>query len=172
MYRIASLIRKKRERASLSARKGNSWNYDELVDLVSEAEKIQQDLDTEKRLIDEVIESGWTHRLMSMITALTNAFHLEHPRLEAHRCLHEVFRLTCVLQLRCQVLNEPSTSLPIRLLIRQLLGLLESMMKQNLPGWCSCHWVQFQTALYCLDIKCENEQSDRDRINVLYDRTL
>ncbi|KAJ9094982.1 hypothetical protein QFC21_005775 [Naganishia friedmannii] len=57
MYRIAGLIRKKRERASASARKGNAWNYDELVDLVSEAEKIQQDLDTEKRLIDEVIES-------------------------------------------------------------------------------------------------------------------
>lgn len=57
MYRIAGLIRKKRERASASARKGNAWNYDELVDVVSEAEKIQQDLDTEKRLIDEVIES-------------------------------------------------------------------------------------------------------------------
>ncbi|KAJ9102980.1 hypothetical protein QFC19_004537 [Naganishia cerealis] len=152
MYRVAGLIRKKRNRASQSVQDGTTWRYDELMDLVSEAEKIQQDLDSEKRLIDEVIEN--------------------HPRLEAHRCLHEAFRLACVLQLRCQVLNEPSTSLPIRLLIRQLLGLLESMMKQNLPGWCSCHWVQFQTALYCLDIKCENGQSDRDRINVLYDRTF
>ncbi|KAJ9115427.1 hypothetical protein QFC22_005184 [Naganishia vaughanmartiniae] len=60
MYRIAGLIRKKRERATASAREGNAWRYDELVDLVSEAEKIQQDLDTEKRLIDEVIEIART----------------------------------------------------------------------------------------------------------------
>lgn len=57
MYRIAGLIRKKRDRATQSLREGTSWRYDELVDLVSEAENIQQDLDTEKRLIDEIIES-------------------------------------------------------------------------------------------------------------------
>jgi hypothetical protein len=57
MYRIAGLIRKKRDRASQSLRDGIAWNYDELVALVNEAEKIQQDLDNEKRLIDDVIES-------------------------------------------------------------------------------------------------------------------
>lgn len=59
MYRIAGLIRKKRDRATQSLREGTSWRYDELVDLVSEAENIQQDLDNEKRLIDEIIESEW-----------------------------------------------------------------------------------------------------------------
>lgn len=57
MYRIAGLIRKKRDRASQSLREGIAWSYEDLADLVREAEKIQQDLDNEKRLIDEVIES-------------------------------------------------------------------------------------------------------------------
>ena len=60
MYRIAGLIRKKRDRASQSLREGTAWSMDELTGLVREAEKIQQDLDNEKRLIDEVIESEFS----------------------------------------------------------------------------------------------------------------
>lgn len=98
---------------------------------------------------------------------------LAKPHVKPHRYLHEAFRLTCLIQLHHDVLCEPPSSLHIRLLVRQSLSLLETMIDQGLPGLCSAHWVIFQTALCCVaGGQDKAELDDRERVERIYDDIL
>lgn len=92
------------------------------------------------------------------------------PNLMSHRYLHEAFRIACLLSLSTFVLKTPPSALRVRLLVRQALSLLEQMHDQNLPGYCSSHWVIFVTAL-CSTKKgtLEGDLDDCERIEQLYD---
>ncbi len=61
--------------------------------------------------------------------------------------MHEGFRVATLLALRSFVLGISPHSTQIRLLVRQALSLLETMYEQNLPGFCSAHFVIFITGL-------------------------
>jgi hypothetical protein len=95
------------------------------------------------------------------------------PHIASHRYLHEAYRISCLLALRSLVLCQPSTSLGIRLLVRQSLSLLEAMCDENLPGFCSSHWVLFTTAGCAVPGGQDmGELDDRERIDRLYEDTM
>jgi transcriptional activator protein UGA3 len=77
------------------------------------------------------------------------------------------------MQLRSFVLGTPPVTLGIRLLVRKALSLLEAMAEQNLPGFCSAHWVIFTTAVCAAPGGVESgELDDRARAEKLYDTTM
>jgi transcriptional activator protein UGA3 len=60
----------------------------------------------------------------------------------------------------------------MRLLVRQSLSLLEAMCDEQLPGFCSAHWVIFNTAICASAGGQETEQGeldDRERVDRLYE---
>jgi transcriptional activator protein UGA3 len=61
----------------------------------------------------------------------------------------------------------------MRLLVRQSLSLLEAMCDQDLPGYCSAHWVIFMTGVCAAASgQQQGELDDRERIDRLYDDFL
>lgn len=95
---------------------------------------------------------------------------LARPDLTSHRYLHEAFRIACLLSLATFVLKTPTSALRVRLLVRQALSLLEQMHDQNLPGYCSSHWVIFVTSLCCTrGGAMEGDLDDCERIEQLYE---
>jgi transcriptional activator protein UGA3 len=77
------------------------------------------------------------------------------------------------MQLRAFVLGQTPTSINIRYLVRRSLSLLEAMSEQNLPGFCSAHWVIFTTAVNAAPGGAKTgELDDRTRIEKLYDTTM
>lgn len=77
------------------------------------------------------------------------------------------------MQLRAFVLGETPSSINLRFLVRRSLSLLEAMSEQNLPGFCSAHWVIFTTAVNAAPGGAiAGELDDRARIEKLYDTTM
>ncbi|TYJ53754.1 hypothetical protein B9479_005592 [Cryptococcus floricola] len=149
MHRIASLVRQRRAKRGKRA----WWSDEELMDVVTPARELERVLEDEKKRLDALV--------------------LAKPHVKPHRYLHEAFRTACLLQLHYHVLNEAPASLPIRLLVRQSLSLLEAMADQNLPGLCSAHWVIFTTALCCVPGGQEaGVMDDRERVDRIYDDIL
>ena len=67
----------------------------------------------------------------------------------SHRYFHDAYRIACLLQLKCFVLNLPPDALIIRSLARNALSLLETMEMLSLPGFVSSHWILFTVAICC-----------------------
>lgn len=84
-----------------------------------------------------------------------------------HRYYHEAFRTATLVQIRGFVLCESPCSLKLRLLVRQGLTLLETMIERNLAGVCSIHWVLFIIGVMALPGGAGN--NDRERVDRLYD---
>ncbi|WWD17573.1 hypothetical protein CI109_102014 [Kwoniella shandongensis] len=144
MHRVAALVRQRR------SRRGKGWSDEDLLDVVQPALDLEAALTEEKKRLDHLVSTK--------------------PHIASHRYLHEAFRTASLLQIRYQVLGEPACSLNIRLLVRQALSLLEAMCDQNLPGFCSAHWVLFLAALCSVEGgQAEGELDDRDRIDRIYD---
>jgi hypothetical protein len=97
----------------------------------------------------------------------------DKPHLASHRYFHEAFRIACLIQLRSFVLCNPPSSLNVRFLVRRSLSLLEAMSEQNLPGFCSAHWVIFTTAACAAPGGAgAGELDDQARAEKLYDVTM
>lgn len=147
MHRLAALVRQRR------GRRGKGWSDEDLFDALQRAMELEKDLTDEKKRLDALL--------------------IAKPHVKPHRYLHEAFRLTCLIQLHHDVLCEPPSSLHIRLLVRQSLSLLETMIDQSLPGLCSAHWVIFQTALCCVaGGQDKAELDDRETVERIYDDIL
>lgn len=89
------------------------------------------------------------------------------PDLGVHRYYHEAFRTATLIQIRGFVLCESPCSLKLRLLVRQGLALLETMVERNLAGTCSIHWVMFIIGVMALP-GAPGESDDRERVDKLY----
>ncbi|OWZ62588.1 hypothetical protein AYX14_00008 [Cryptococcus neoformans] len=147
MHRLAALVRQRR------GRRGKGWSDQNLLDGMQRAMELEKDLTNEKKRLDALL--------------------LVKPHVKPHGYLHEAFRTTCLIQLHHDVLCEPPSSLHIRLLVRQSLSLLETMIDQSLPGLCSAHWVIFLTALCCVaEGQDEAQLDDRERVERIYDDIL
>lgn len=155
MYRIAAAHRQRRSYVA-------GINDEALLDTVRFADELEVELHDEKRRLDALVLGKLDSR---GIRANAPA----KPEMQTHRYLHEAFRTSSLLQIRGFVLCEPPSSLRMRLLVRQSLSLLEAMAEQNLPGFCSIHWVLFITALCCIPGHHDSQLDDRQRINKLYD---
>jgi transcriptional activator protein UGA3 len=89
--------------------------------------------------------------------------------MQRHRYLHEAFRVACLLQLHTSVMCIPPMSFTVRMLVRQALSLLETITEQDIPGYCSAHWVLFMTGLCASGEGHEpGKPSDRERVKTLY----
>lgn len=97
----------------------------------------------------------------------TLADNIAKPELGIHRYYHEAFRTATLVQIRGFVLCESPCSLKLRLLVRQGLSLLETMVERNLAGTCSVHWVLFIFSVMALP-GGPGEENDRERVERLY----
>lgn len=189
MYRIAALVRQRRSKrsgkASSSASASGAWSDDGLVDMVRSAEELEAELAEEKKRMDALVICEWFHSQSDSMRgrARIHPQRVDHevrsltlsakPNIASHRYLHEAYRTACLLSLRTFVLLQPPSSLNIRLLVRQSLSLLEAMCDQNLPGYCSSHWVLFCTAVCAVPGQQEEgEMDDRERVDRLYEDTM
>ena len=90
--------------------------------------------------------------------------------------MHEGYRVSTLLVLHAFVLETPPHATQVRLLVRQALSLLESMYEQNLPGFCSAHFIIFTAAICSVsdDIVTAHtdKMTDRKRAERLYENTM
>lgn len=87
--------------------------------------------------------------------------------------MHEGLRVATLLVLNASVLELPPHATQIRLLVRQALSLLETMYEQDLPGFCSAHFVLFAAGLCAAPGQSQHgRMDDRERVERLYEHTL
>ncbi|BEJ02047.1 hypothetical protein CcaverHIS631_0607290 [Cutaneotrichosporon cavernicola] len=138
MYRVIKLIQQRRQTREQS---------DALLEVLGSAEQLEDELEAERQRVEALVRSK--------------------PHLGVHRYYHEAFRTATLIQIRGFVLCESPCSLKLRLLVRQGLTLLETMIERNLAGVCSMHWVLFIIGVMALP--GGPGDNDRDRIDRLYD---
>ncbi|GAA6061203.1 hypothetical protein JCM10212_001524 [Sporobolomyces blumeae] len=144
--RITSLAREKHE-----ANKRNSGMIpeDELAVFLRKIDDVKGQLELEQARVD--------------------SFVVDRPDLEPHRYFHEVFRLAALLYLQ-MVSEVPPRAYPVLLLVRKMLSLFEAIVKERLPGLCSCHFALYVMHLNSTPLSSPHSPlTDRQRSTRVFD---
>jgi hypothetical protein len=172
--RVFGLLRKSLELLRMArARRATDFGDESLADLVNEARALERSLEDEKTRYAGLVNRMSTtpsgqHLVYTTHTTERPATYL------SWQYMHEGYRVATLLVLQAFVLETPPYATQVRLLVRQALSLLETMYEQNLPGFCSAHFVIF-TAGLCSASGGANRQDrmdDRQRVERLYENTL
>ncbi|GAA5897074.1 Zn(II)2Cys6 transcription factor [Sporobolomyces salmoneus] len=147
--RITSLAREKHE---ATKRSGGMIPEEELSTFLRKVDDVRGELELEKARVD--------------------SFVVERPDLEPHRYFHEVFRLCGLLYLQ-MICEMPPRSLPVLLLVRKMLNLIESIVAADLPGLCSCHFALYIMHLNSTPLTSPHSQlNDRQRSARVFDHHM
>jgi hypothetical protein len=143
-HRTAALIRHRRAIPLLA----RPWSDHDLHDTLRAADELLREIGQSQGTMHSIINSN--------------------PHLQPHQHLHDAYRLAAQLNVRTGVLCEAPSSLTVRLLVRQLLAVLEYMKGHKLPGVRLLHWPMFQAAIASRTGGQAAGKDDRERSLALY----
>lgn len=144
VHRTAALIRHRRA-IPLPTR---PWSDHDLHDILRAADELLREIGQSQGVMHSIINAN--------------------PSLQPHQHLHDAYRLAAQLNVRTGVLCEAPSSLTVRLLVRQLLAVLEYMKGHKLPGVKMLHWPMFQAAVASRAGGQAAGKDDRERSLALY----
>jgi hypothetical protein len=155
-------------------RRSSDFNDEVLADLVNECRELEKELDVEKLRYAELVKSELQEQHQTLLSIPARLTISEQPEIYfSWQYMHEGLRVATLLVLNAFVLETPPQARQIRLLVRQALSLLETMYEQDLPGFCSAHFVLFAAALCAAPGQSHQDRiDDRERVERLYEHTL
>ncbi|ORX39100.1 fungal-specific transcription factor domain-domain-containing protein [Kockovaella imperatae] len=130
------------------------WSDRELDELTSSVQEVEDKIEAERLWLEDLV--------------------IRLPDMTSHRYFHDAYRIACILQLKCFVLDHPPQTLTVQHLVRKALSLLETMEMLSLPGFVSSHWILFTVAVCSAgpSVEQKGQSSDRERIVKLYDLAI
>ncbi|BGP18708.1 hypothetical protein JCM10213v2_006774, partial [Rhodosporidiobolus nylandii] len=138
-----------KEKRQAVKRGGDAVAEDDLALFLSKVEESRLELEREKERADALIA--------------------DKPELASHRYLHEAFRLAALIYLN-MILEMAPRALPMLLLTRKMLSLVEVIVSENLPGLCSMHWPLYIMHLNSTPLISPHASvDDRERSTRLFD---
>lgn len=148
VHRTACLIRRRRS-IPLATR---PWSDCELLEILRAADELLREIGQSQATVHATIGSK--------------------PQLGPHQHLHDAYRLGAQLNIRTAVLCEAPSSLTVRLLVRQLLAVIEYMKAHSLPGAKMLHWPLFQAAVAARTGGQAVGRDDRERALAMYNTLM